>query len=57
MENIKYIIEKITCIKLWKSYIVWFSHNNDNYEIIETKDRSYYADLMINERINEIKGL
>ena len=53
----KYIIEKITGIKLGKSYIVWFSHNNDNYEIIETKDRSYYADLMINERINEIKGL
>ena len=50
----KYIIEKITGIKLGKSYIVWFSHNNDNYEIIETKDRSYYVKNLIDNRIAEL---
>lgn len=50
----KLIIEKNTGIKLGKSYVVWFSHNNDNYEIIETKDRSYYANLIMNKRILEL---
>lgn len=50
----KLIIEKNTGIKLGKSYVVWFSHNNDNYEIIETKDRSYYANLIMNKRIEEL---
>jgi hypothetical protein len=50
----KLIIEKITGIELGKSYVVWFSHNNDNYEIIETKDRSYYAKLIMNKRITEL---
>ena len=36
----KYIIEKNTNIKLGKSYVVWFSHNNLEYRIIETADRS-----------------
>jgi hypothetical protein len=51
----KYIIEKNTGIKLGKSYVVWFSHNNPTYEIIETKDRAYHAKLIIEKRINEIK--
>jgi len=50
----KYIIEKNTGIKLGKSYIVWFSHNNSTYEIIEVKDRSYYVNKIIENRINEI---
>ena len=50
----KLIIEKNTGIKLGKSYVVWFSHNNDNYEIIETKDRSYYANMIIADRIAEL---
>jgi len=50
----KMIIEKNTGIKLGKSYIVWFSHNNENYEIIETKDRSYYTNIMMNNRIAEL---
>lgn len=50
----KLIIEKNTGIKLGKSYVVWFSHNNDNYEIIETKDRTYYANLIMNKRILEL---
>ena len=50
----KEIIERNTSIKLGKSYLVWFSHNNESYQIIETKDRSYYANIMINNRINTL---
>lgn len=50
----KLIIEKNTGIKLGKSYVVWFSHNNENYEIIECKDRQYYANMIMNDRINEL---
>lgn len=46
----KYIIEKYIPIKLGKSYLVWFSHNNDNYKIIETKDRSYFVNKIIENR-------
>ena len=34
LETYKHIIEKNTNIKLGDSYLVWFSHNNDNYKII-----------------------
>lgn len=54
LQMYKHIIEKNTGIKLGKSYVVWFSHNNDSYEIIETKDRSYYINMIINDRINEL---
>jgi len=54
LELYKYIIEKIIGIKLGKSYIVWFSHNNDSYQIIETLDRKYYIDMIVNNRIQEI---
>lgn len=47
----KVIIEKYTGIKLGKSYLVWFSHNNPSYKIIEIKDRTYYVNQIINERI------
>jgi hypothetical protein len=50
----KQIIEKNVPIKLGKSYIVWFSHNNDNYRVIEAKNREYYANLIINNRILEL---
>lgn len=50
----KLIIEKITGIKLGKSYVVWFSHNNDNYEIIECKNREYYAKMIMTDRITEL---
>jgi hypothetical protein len=46
----KYIIEKYTGIKLGKSYLVWVSHNNDNYKIIETYDRRKYVELMLLNR-------
>jgi hypothetical protein len=54
LELYKYIIEKVLGIKLGKSYIVWFSHNNESYQIIETKDRSYYINLIVNNRIAEL---
>lgn len=38
----KYIIEKNTNIKLGTSYVVWFSHNNLDYKIIEVADRTEY---------------
>ena len=50
----KYIIEKNTQIKLGKSYVIWFSHNNTNYEVIEMKNMEYYINLMVNNRITEI---
>jgi len=50
----KLIIEKNTGIKLGKSYIVWFSHNNDNYKVIECKDREYYAKMIMTDRIAEL---
>lgn len=54
LELYKQIIERNTSIKLGKSYIVWFSHNNDSYKVIETKDRKFYVNHIINERIKEI---
>lgn len=57
LEFYKYIIEKYTSIKLGKSYLVWFSHNNPSYQIIETKDRSFYIDKIIQNRMEEVKAL
>jgi len=54
MEMYKQIIQRNIPIKLGKSYIVWFSHNNDNYKIIETKDRSYYVSLIFENRKIEL---
>lgn len=50
----KLILEKNTGIKLGKSYVVWFCHNNKNYEIIETKNREYYAKMIMGDRIKEL---
>jgi len=52
----KYIIEKHTGIKLGDSYIIWYSHNNDNYKIIKIKDMSYYVNLIMKKRIEELKA-
>jgi len=57
LELYKYIIEKNTGIKLGKSYIVWFSHNNPTYQIIEVIDRKYYVDIIMKNRINENNDL
>ena len=54
LEMYKQIIQRNTNIKLGKSYIVWFSHNNESYEVIETKDRKYYINLIFDKRIQEL---
>lgn len=54
LESYKYIIEKNTNLKLGKSFLIWVSHNNDNFEIIQTKNRKFYIEQMFNERIKEI---
>lgn len=43
----KYLIEKNTSIKLGGSYLIWVSHNNDNYKIIKTKDRTEYIEKIL----------
>lgn len=43
----KHIIEKFIPIKLGNSYLVWFSHNNDKYKVIQTKDRSKHIKSML----------
>ena len=55
LELYKYILEKNTGVKFGKSYLIWVSHNNDNYKIIETKDRGYHVNEIIKERINSLK--
>lgn len=56
LELYKHIIEKNCGIKLGKSYIVWYSHNNKNYKVIETKDRAYYIKKILENRMREIGG-
>ena len=50
----KYIIEKNTGIKLGDSYIVWFCHNNENYQFMKTKPREPQIKIMMQERIAEL---
>jgi hypothetical protein len=54
LEMYKQIIQRNTDIKLGKSYVVWFSHNNSSYEVIETKNRKYYVDIIFEERLLEL---
>lgn len=54
LEMYKQIIERNTSLKLGKSYLVWFSHNNDKYEVMETKNRQYYINIIFNNRKLEI---
>ena len=54
LEMYKQIIERNVPIKLGKSYLVWFSHNNENYEIIETLDRTYHVKTILNKRLLEL---
>ena len=50
LEMYKQIIEKNVPIKLGQSYIVWFSHRNESYQIIKTTDRKYHVGTIFNER-------
>lgn len=55
LSTYKYIIEKNTGIKLGDSYLVWFSHNNENYEVIKCHDREYYVKNIFKSRIESLK--
>jgi hypothetical protein len=50
----KLMLEKGTGLKLGKSHVVWFSHNNDSYEVIETKNREFHAKMIMEDRLNEL---
>jgi hypothetical protein len=54
LEMYKQIIEKNIPIKLGKSYLVWFSHNNPNYQVIPTLNREYYVKTILNNRLLEL---
>jgi len=54
LEAYKYILEKNTKYKFGKSFLVWVSHNNDDFEIIETKNRKFYINEMVQNRIAEL---
>jgi len=54
LELYKQIIERNLPIKLGQSHIVWFSHNNDDYKVIKTKNRKYYVNLLLEKRKKEI---
>lgn len=54
LESYKYIIEKNTSIRLGNSYIVWYSHNNNKYEVIPTYNREYYIEQIFKNRINSL---
>ena len=54
LEMYKQIIERNVPIKLGKSYLVWFSHNNESYKVIECKDMTYYIKMIVNKRLLEI---
>jgi hypothetical protein len=55
MEMYKYIIEKNTSLKLGKSYLIWVSHNNNNFEIIEGQNRRFFIEQIIKERKKSLK--
>lgn len=50
----KAILERNTGIKFGKSYLLWVSHNNPSYEIIEAKNREYYINQILQKRIQDI---
>lgn len=52
----KAILERNTDIKLGKSYVIWYSHKNPSYEVIEMKNRDFLANQILLERINFLKA-
>lgn len=54
LEMYKQILERNTSIKLGKSYVVWYYHNNDNYQVIETKNRKFYVDKIFENRLRTL---
>ena len=56
LEMYKQIIEKNVPIKLGQSYIVWFSHRNESYEIIKTTDRKFHVGVILDERKQQLSA-
>ncbi len=46
----KFIVEKYTDLKIEEMFIVWFSENNDNYEIIEIPYLKNEVELILENR-------
>ena len=55
LELYKQILHRNTNIRIGKCFIVWFSHNNPTYKIIETKNMEYYVNQIIENRISLLK--
>ena len=49
----KYLIEKITSIRLGDSYIVWFNQQNDSYQCIRCQDFAHEVSQMISARCDD----
>lgn len=47
LSSYKYIIEKNTKMKLGNSYLVWINEKNDDYKILEAKNRIEHASKMM----------
>lgn len=54
LEMYKQIIERNTSIKLGKSYVVWYYHNNPDYQIIPMKNRKFYIDKIFENRLKTL---
>jgi len=50
----KKIIEMNTHIKIGKCYMVWLPLDGESYELFETRDRTFYVDMMFKERKNKL---
>ena len=46
----KYLVEKYTNLKIEEMFIVWFSENNDNYEIIEIPYLKNEVEMILENR-------
>jgi len=48
LETYKNIIERNTNIKLGQSRLVWLSHKNNDYQVIDTKEVRISTQVMLN---------
>lgn len=54
----KFIVEKYTNLKIEEMFIVWFSENNNNYEIIEIPYlKNEVEEILENRRIKGMNGM
>lgn len=56
LHTYKHILEKNTNLKLYPDcYLVWFNENNEDFELIKTRDLSREVNYILNERKKLIK--